>query len=137
MPVPAGLQFTPLCGAALPQEGADLYHPRLTMSELMSDEESKNTLQAAWKCPPCTYPQPLHLGEALGAGLAPPGSRSPPKPAMSHPALWGHQPSRNYPSCGAVPQTLLGLPSACPCSHLGTVTVVALAPLPVFTQEQV
>lgn len=46
-------------------------------------------------------------------------------------------PSRNHPSCGAAPQTLLGLPSACPCSHLGTVTVVALVPLPVFTQEQV
>lgn len=85
MPVPAGPRFTPLCGAALPQEGADLYHPGLTVSELMSGEESKNTSLAAWRCPLGTYPQPLCLGEALAAGLAPPGSRSSPKPAMSHP----------------------------------------------------
>lgn len=108
MPVPAGLQFTPLCGAALPQEGADLYHPGLTMSELMSDEESKNTLQAAWRCPPCTYPQPLHLGEALGAGLAPSGSRSPPKTAMSHPALQGHQPAETTPAVVQAPKVCWG-----------------------------
>lgn len=68
MPVRAGLQFTPLCGAALSQEGADLYHPGLTTSELMSDEESKEHLAGSLEVPsytptpnPCVWGRPCVL----------------------------------------------------------------------------
>lgn len=73
----------------------------------------------------------LHLEEALGAGLAPLAHIRPLKPARSH------QPPETQMGWGAVFQTVLGPPSsACPCSHLVTVTMVALVPL-VFTQERV
>lgn len=66
MAVPAGLQFTPLCGAALSQEGADLYHPGLTMSELMSDEESKEHLAGSLGVLSVHLPPTPAFGEGPG-----------------------------------------------------------------------
>lgn len=131
MPVPAEPRFTPLCGAALPQEGADLYHPGLTMSELMSGEESKEHLAGSLEVPSMHLPPTPAFGEGPGCWFSSSRQQEPTQTSYVPPMpLQGHQPAETTPA-------VVGLPSACPCSHLGTVTVVALVPLPVFNQEQV
>lgn len=100
----------------------------------MSAEGSKEHLAGSLEVPCMPLPPAPAFGGGPGCCFSSARQQQPTQ--TRDPA--GPPTSRNHhPRCGAVPQTLLGLPSACPCSYLGTVTVVALVPLPVFTQEQV
>ena len=95
------------------------------------------TVPAACGCSPRTCPPTPVFGGGPGCWFSSTSQhQAVPKPALSHSALKGHQPPETHPDRGAAPQPVLGPPSACPCCHLGTATVVASVPLPCLPRNR-
>jgi len=142
MPAPAGPRFTPLCGAALPQEGGDPYHPRLT-GRVSSRWARKASELLAGSVGPLRAPTSPTPTPAFGGGpgcwvssasqhQAPPTQ---PCPTQPHTAT-KHQ--KHTQGGGAAPSKCAGVTFFCmsPCLP-GQSGSGAISASPVFTQERV